>query len=62
MMTSVYEVVIPFIIILSMLFGYSYYESSKPKSSVCAFIKVIGVILILIMVGNLTQTAANVIF
>jgi hypothetical protein len=61
-MTSVYEIVIPFIIIISLLFGYSYYENSNQKSSGCAFMKVIGVILILIVVGNLTQSAANVIF
>ncbi len=61
MMTSVYEVMIPFIIIMSVLLGYGYYKSSTPKSAVCAFMKVIGVILILIFVGILTQDTANII-
>jgi len=60
-MTSVYEVMIPFIIIMSILLGYGYYKSSTPKSAVCAVIKVICAILILIFVGMLTQNAANII-
>ena len=58
---SVPEILVTLILIICMLFGYSYYESSHPKSGACAVIKVLGLLIILGIVGSLTQTAANVI-
>ncbi len=55
------EIVIPLTILISLLFGYSYYKNSNSHSAICAFVKLLGVMGILIIVGNLSQTAANVI-